>query len=730
MKKICKIHRKLPQGGILVFLTGKQEIVRMVKRLRKILCKQQDVQSSRFDDVSPSGESMDNDALRDLDDDEADGDLFRNEAEDDDDYADIDEDESPSIVTKEESEDGVPQKATILPLYSLLSTEDQAKVFSPVPNDQRLIIIATNIAETSITIPGISYVVDSGRQKCRNFNPLTGVASYDIMWISKAAADQRAGRAGRTGPGHCYRLYSSSMYARHMSDFELPEVLSRPLEDVVLAMKAMHVNEVEKFPFPTQPDKSQIKAAIKLLADLGCIDMLDGAVEGGDGQITRLGSAVAKLPLGIRCGKMLLVAAQAGVLDYGIAMVAALSEKNPFIQSGQESNIEDDNDDNYSSSEHDNDNGDPVVRKKASKWTHKAGDVLAVMLAVGAYTYAGKGAGGSSEKMACRKFCEENGLNYPLMERIQKMRLHLAGLAKLRLAAANSIASKSGGISFSMPPPSKLQEKLLCQAIASGLLDNIAMLAPVGSISGQHPFSLRSAYLSCSKLSSEPLFMDRNSVVYSRDSRLMPKWICYESLMRKTLKDGSTISVMKNITPIDPSWLGLIAQGSRLLAIGEPVPTPLPVYDSSVDRIMCCAKTKFGDQGWEVPPIRVSMSEALEACGTNSKTNFFPDDSFRWFGRFLLEGKVIPELIGIEDMLNESPAALTRRSLTKKVTLLASCLSSEDIDSLAALRNHWAKVNKAFLFSELKLWIKEERRVDAINLLKKVVQKEIAALKQ
>ncbi|GAX25309.1 ATP-dependent RNA helicase DHX37/DHR1 [Fistulifera solaris] len=726
-KKVCKIHRKLPPGGILVFLTGKQDIVQMVKRLRKILCKQSDSRTLGFDDVSPSNASFNCDALRDLDDDEADGDLFRNE--NDDDYDDVNDEEAPPIGAADESEDGIPKKATILPLYSLLSSEDQAKVFAPVLDGHRLIIIATNIAETSITIPGISYVVDSGRQKCRNFNPLTGVASYDIMWISKAAADQRAGRAGRTGPGHCYRLYSSSMYARHMDDFELPEVLSRPLEDVVLAMKAMHVNEVERFPLPTQPDRSQIKAAIKLLADLGCINTSDEIVEAGDGRITRLGSAVAKLPLGIRCGKMLLVAAQAGVLDYGIAMVAALSEKNPFNQNGQEDvDVEIIDGDDSSSELSEDDNQATTPKKKPNKWTHKAGDVLAVMLAVGAYTYAGKGAGGSSERLACRKFCEENGLNYPIMERIQKMRLHLAGLSKLRLSMADSIASNSGSISYSMPPPTKLQEKLLCQAIASGLLDNIAMLAPVGSMTGQHPFSLRSAYLSCSKSSNEPLFMDRNSVLYSRDSRLLPKWICYESLMRKTLKDGSTISVMKNITPIDPSWLGLIAQGSRLLSVGEPLSTPLPVYDSSKDAIMCCAKTKFGDQGWEVPPVRVAMPQALALHGKNSKSSFLPDDSFRWFGRYLLEGKVIPEMIGLEEMLNESPAAMTRQSLTKKVTLLASRLASGNVHSLGALRNQWATVSKTFLFSELKMWVKEEKRAAAIAFLKTVVQKEIAML--
>jgi len=169
-----------------------------------------------------------------------------------DDYDSIDfEDEL--HIEPSSTDDNIPREACILPLYSLLSAEDQAKVFAPMQStNHRLIVVATNIAETSITIPGITYVVDAGRQKCRNYNSGTGVASYDIMWISKASADQRAGRAGRTGPGHCYRLYSSSLYSRHMDDFALPEVLTRPLEDIVLAMKAMEISNVSNFPFPTR----------------------------------------------------------------------------------------------------------------------------------------------------------------------------------------------------------------------------------------------------------------------------------------------------------------------------------------------------------------------------------------------------------------------------------------------------------------------------------------------
>lgn len=413
-------------------------------------------------------------APRDLDDEEIDGDIFQEDAHDDFDDAgsDSDEDTEANNGSSGDPDDNIPKNVLVLPLYSMLSAEEQARVFDEVPEGTRLIVVATNIAETSITIPSTTYVVDSGRQKCRNYHAGTGVASYDIMWISRAAADQRAGRAGRTGPGHCYRMYSSSMYSRHMNAFALPEVLTRPLEDVVLAMKAMNVSNVANFPFPTAPDQSQLDAAVKLLANIGCVDISNVEKKGGDGAITRLGAAVAKLPLGVRYGKMLLVAAQAGVLDYAIVMVAVQSESSPFQHGASEENSQNKEEDDGS----DEEDLDEIDRNAAakqeetkkrelakSKWTHRGGDILAAVHAVGAYTYAGQGAGGVAEKVACRTFCEENGLNAVIMERIQKMRLHLARLAKARLSNAEGVAAKTGGILNTMPPPNRLQENLLLQ---------------------------------------------------------------------------------------------------------------------------------------------------------------------------------------------------------------------------------------------------------------------------
>ena len=156
--KVCKIHRKLPPGGILVFLTGKQEIIRCVNLLKQKLGCHSVEKAERKElfgelaDVHQSNGSLIIDDFRDMDDEEIDGDLFQQQ-EDDDNIDIIDSDIPVDINLNNDGDDNRPRKVRILPLYSMLSADEQAKVFSPVPDDTRLIVIATNIAETSITIP-------------------------------------------------------------------------------------------------------------------------------------------------------------------------------------------------------------------------------------------------------------------------------------------------------------------------------------------------------------------------------------------------------------------------------------------------------------------------------------------------------------------------------------------------------------------------------------------------
>ena len=130
----------------------------------------------------------------------------------------------------------------------MLPASAQLRVFEEAPDGDRLVVVATNVAETSLTIPGIKYVVDTGKEKVKTYNYTNGMATFEVQWISKASAAQRAGRAGRTGPGHCYRLYSSAAFSKDdlFPDFSCPEISKIPVDGVVLLMKFMGIDKVSK----------------------------------------------------------------------------------------------------------------------------------------------------------------------------------------------------------------------------------------------------------------------------------------------------------------------------------------------------------------------------------------------------------------------------------------------------------------------------------------------------
>ena len=225
-----------------------------------------------------------------------------------------------------------------LPLYSLLSTEKQQKVFQPPPPGFRLCVVATNVAETSITIPNIKYVVDTGRTKTKFYDKITGVSTFRVTWTSQASANQRAGRAGRTSAGHCYRLYSSAVFNDEFERFSPPEIVRRPVEDLILQMKSMHIKKVFNFPFPTPPAQESLQAGENLLISLGAVEkpspkrFKDIAKAEGIGAITPLGRTMASFPVAPRFGKMLSLANQEGLLPYVVALVSALSVPEVFVE--------------------------------------------------------------------------------------------------------------------------------------------------------------------------------------------------------------------------------------------------------------------------------------------------------------------------------------------------------------------------------------------------------------
>ncbi|OXB58759.1 hypothetical protein ASZ78_012355 [Callipepla squamata] len=253
-RKVCKIHRMLPSGDD----DDRKESVEEMRKFKKSRRRKKATVLPQI--------NLDNYAVVPMDE----GDEDR-EAESDDDIAgsDVDLDLGDGDSEEEEKSDSS-LPLYVLPLYSLLAPEKQAKVFRPPPPGTRLCVVATNVAETSLTIPGIKYVVDCGKVKKRFYDKITGVSSFRVTWISQASANQRAGRAGRTEPGHCYRLYSSAVFM-DFEKFSAPEITKRPVEDLILQMKALNIEKVINFPFPTPPPAEALAAAEELLIALGAL---------------------------------------------------------------------------------------------------------------------------------------------------------------------------------------------------------------------------------------------------------------------------------------------------------------------------------------------------------------------------------------------------------------------------------------------------------------------------
>ncbi|KAL1440635.1 hypothetical protein MTO96_009193 [Rhipicephalus appendiculatus] len=175
----------------------------------------------------------------------------------------------------------------------------------------------------------------------RVYDKVTGISAFLISWVSKASADQRAGRAGRTCPGHCYRLYSSAVFNDEFQKFTPPEITRRPVEDLVLQMKAMNIDKVVNFPYPSPPDKEALKAAEKKLILMGALEELPKPTRFKDiskwewsARITPLGRAMSCFPVSPRYAKMLALSHQHGLLPYIIAVVAAMTVQEVFISMG------------------------------------------------------------------------------------------------------------------------------------------------------------------------------------------------------------------------------------------------------------------------------------------------------------------------------------------------------------------------------------------------------------
>ncbi|MEX2294594.1 MAG: ATP-dependent RNA helicase HrpA [Acidimicrobiales bacterium] len=212
----------------------------------------------------------------------------------------------------------------LLPLYARLSAAEQHRVFAP--HQGRRVVLATNVAETSLTVPGIVAVVDPGTARISRFNRRTKVQRLPIEPISQASANQRAGRCGRVAPGTCVRLYAEDDFNAR-DEFTEPEILRTNLASVILQMASLGLGDVAAFPFLEPPDARSITDGVQLLEELGALDR--SARAGTQVRLTKVGKRLARLPVDPRLGRMILEAEQHGCVAEVLVIAAGMSIQDP-----------------------------------------------------------------------------------------------------------------------------------------------------------------------------------------------------------------------------------------------------------------------------------------------------------------------------------------------------------------------------------------------------------------
>ncbi|RYP19767.1 hypothetical protein DL765_003190 [Monosporascus sp. GIB2] len=320
-----------------------------------------------------------------------------------------------------------------LPLYAGLSTEQQMYVFDAPPENTRKVIFSTNIAEASVTIEGIVYVIDSGFVKLRAFDPRTGIESLTATTISKAAAAQRAGRSGRTKPGKCFRLYTEDAFQK-LPDANVPEIQRSNLAPFILQLKALGIDNVVRFDYLTPPPAELLIKATELLYSLGALDEY--------AKLTRpLGMRMAELAVEPMMAKTLLTAPSFGCLSEMLTIAAMTSVGSVWIQrDGEKKQME----------------------SARRKFAAEEGDHLTLLNVYQTFVTKGK-----KES----KFCHENHLNYKSMIRAISIRSQLKRyLERFGISVDESLRA----------PPAGLGEQIR-RCLTTGYFAHAAKMQPDGS---------------------------------------------------------------------------------------------------------------------------------------------------------------------------------------------------------------------------------------------------------
>ncbi|KAH8878085.1 putative ATP-dependent RNA helicase DHX37 [Schistosoma japonicum] len=677
--------------------------------------------------------------------------------DDSDNVEEVDDDDDILGQISEIRNESYPGPVYALPFYSLLPPERQKIVFQSPPENHRLVVVATNVAETSITIPNIRFVVDTGKVKTKVYEPATGTSSFEIIWISQASAEQRAGRAGRVGPGHCYRLYSSQIFSS-MEQFSVPDILLRPVDEVVLMLKLyLGSTKLTLFPLPTPPLPQAIEAAERRLIALGALKEITNTSGGVSRLITDAGKWMTRIPVPARFARMLLFANQCQLMPYAVILVAALSVPHLFLSqasdtpiSEQEKTFQSNFVQQFVRSKEDLCLGDLAVLlgticcldRYASQLNGLIPAEPGIIESVGGKTYVSRDPEG-----ALRQLVQRCGVRWNAYKEVRQLRKQLTDILNA------VIPDLDLSIDLCLSKPSNSQIIQLRQLFLVGSPCQIAkkLNVSVNGLPGNERRRLRYAYEIPGKKG--PVFIDSNSPV----ARENFPFIAYLEL------HTTSKPFLRSVCAIDPGWIPFLAPHSyavselvltdsadSLNAIetkttnqnvsnestedvcnndsakpNSPVSFPTPSYDAERDIIVTGAKSityiglgvvpdsseLFDNQFLDLPSwvvVPINGVAAIQSIGFKESLTW----SVRWFTRYLLEGVIFPEFkmwfpSKIKKSISPHIVTVSWGVIRPEVRSLVSILVSDKIDSKRKLLQQWES-NIQYISKELASWIRPE----------------------
>lgn len=358
----------------------------------------------------------------------------------------------------------------VAPIYANLPPNLQTKIFEPTPPNTRKVVLATNIAETSITIDGISYVIDPGYVKENAFNPVTGMESLVVVPCSRASADQRAGRAGRVGPGKCFRLYTKWSFYNELQANPTPEILRVNLTSIVLLLLSLGITDLIGFEFMDPPSSDTLIKSLELLYALGALN--------SKGELTKTGRKMAEFPIDPMFSKSLIKSSDYGVSEEILSIIALLSESSSLFYRPKNKKEEAD--------------------KKKETFNHTVGDHLTLLNIWEQW----------ADTSYSNLWCEDNFIQYKTLKRARDIREQLLKLCNRTGILVDNDDNEPKN------PDDKLMK--IQKSITAGFFPNIAKLGSMGD-----------SYLSVKK--NQPVYIHPSSSLYS--VKPPPKILLYHELV-------------------------------------------------------------------------------------------------------------------------------------------------------------------------------------------------------